>query len=166
MSYKLGESGSVLVMALLILVVLTILGVTIARTTNLDLRIITNDLFRKRSFYVAEGGVHREGAEVGKGNYVVIDVNDTNRTLANQTGVYNFLTASFDIALPTPAHQVHNNGYDFTVTYRGVFLPPKGYSVTHFSRYDYDFSLAILLSIMALVFIGEFFSNWVRGLLR
>ncbi len=35
-----------------------------------------------------------------------------------------------------------------------------------FSRYDYDFSLAILLSIMALVFIGEFFSNWVRGRLR
>ena len=35
-----------------------------------------------------------------------------------------------------------------------------------FSRYDYDFSLTILLSIMALVFIGEFFSNWVRGRLR
>jgi len=35
-----------------------------------------------------------------------------------------------------------------------------------FSRYDYDFSLAILLCIIALVFIGEFFSNWVRGRLR
>ena len=35
-----------------------------------------------------------------------------------------------------------------------------------FSRYDYDFSLAILLSIIALVFIGEFFSTWVRGRLR
>ncbi|MDP6706228.1 MAG: phosphonate ABC transporter, permease protein PhnE [Alphaproteobacteria bacterium] len=35
-----------------------------------------------------------------------------------------------------------------------------------FSRYDYDFSLAILLTIIALVFIGEFFSNWVRGRLR
>ena len=35
-----------------------------------------------------------------------------------------------------------------------------------FSRYDYDFSLAILLSIIALVFLGEFFSNWVRGRLR
>lgn len=35
-----------------------------------------------------------------------------------------------------------------------------------FSRYDYDFSLAILLSIILLVFIGEFFSNWVRGRLR
>ena len=35
-----------------------------------------------------------------------------------------------------------------------------------FSRYDYDFSLAILLTIIALVFAGEFFSNWVRERLR
>ena len=35
-----------------------------------------------------------------------------------------------------------------------------------FSRYDYDFSLAILLTIIALVFIGEFFSSWARGKLR
>ncbi len=35
-----------------------------------------------------------------------------------------------------------------------------------FSRYDYDFSLAILLTIIAIVFLGEFFSNWVRGRLR
>lgn len=35
-----------------------------------------------------------------------------------------------------------------------------------FSRYDYDFSLAILLSIIAIVFVGEFFSSWARGKLR
>ncbi len=35
-----------------------------------------------------------------------------------------------------------------------------------FSRYDYDFSLAILISIVAIVFVGEFFSAWVRGRLR
>jgi len=35
-----------------------------------------------------------------------------------------------------------------------------------FTRYDYDFSMAILLTIIALVFVGEFFSNWVRGKLR
>ncbi|MCB2102149.1 MAG: phosphonate ABC transporter, permease protein PhnE [Rhodobacterales bacterium] len=35
-----------------------------------------------------------------------------------------------------------------------------------FKRYDYDFSLAILLTIIALVFLGEFFSSWVRGRLR
>jgi phosphonate transport system permease protein len=35
-----------------------------------------------------------------------------------------------------------------------------------FKRYDYDFSLAILLTIMALVFLGEIFSTWVRSKLR
>lgn len=35
-----------------------------------------------------------------------------------------------------------------------------------FSRYDYDFSLAILMTIVALVFLGEIFSNWIRGRLR
>ncbi len=35
-----------------------------------------------------------------------------------------------------------------------------------FNRYDYDFSLAILMAIVALVFIGEFFSAWIRGKLR
>jgi len=35
-----------------------------------------------------------------------------------------------------------------------------------FKRYDYDFSLAILLVIIALVFLGEVFSNWIRGRLR
>jgi phosphonate transport system permease protein len=35
-----------------------------------------------------------------------------------------------------------------------------------FSRYDYAFSCAILVSIVFLVFMGEFFSNWVRSYLR
>lgn len=35
-----------------------------------------------------------------------------------------------------------------------------------FSRYDYDFSAAILLSIVALVALGEWFSDWVRRRLR
>jgi phosphonate transport system permease protein len=35
-----------------------------------------------------------------------------------------------------------------------------------FSRYDYGFSLAILITIVSLVFIGEFFSNWIRARLR
>lgn len=35
-----------------------------------------------------------------------------------------------------------------------------------FSRYDYGFSLAILITIVSLVFAGEFFSNWIRSRLR
>jgi phosphonate transport system permease protein len=35
-----------------------------------------------------------------------------------------------------------------------------------FGRYDYDFSAAILLGIIALVALGEWFSDWVRGRMR
>jgi phosphonate transport system permease protein len=35
-----------------------------------------------------------------------------------------------------------------------------------FSRYDYDFASAILLSIAALVALGEWFSDWARRRLR
>ncbi len=35
-----------------------------------------------------------------------------------------------------------------------------------FSRYDYDFSITILMCIVAIVFAGELFSNWARGRLR
>jgi phosphonate transport system permease protein len=35
-----------------------------------------------------------------------------------------------------------------------------------FTRYDYDFSAAILLSIAALVALGEWFSDWTRRRLR
>ncbi len=35
-----------------------------------------------------------------------------------------------------------------------------------FSRYDYDFSLAILMIIVSIVFMGEFFSSWIRNYLR
>jgi phosphonate transport system permease protein len=35
-----------------------------------------------------------------------------------------------------------------------------------FSRYDYDFASAILLSIAVLVAFGEWFSDWARRRLR
>ena len=35
-----------------------------------------------------------------------------------------------------------------------------------FSRYDHDFAAAILLSIIALVALGEWFSDWVRRRMR
>ncbi|MCA3382550.1 MAG: ABC transporter permease subunit, partial [Roseomonas sp.] len=35
-----------------------------------------------------------------------------------------------------------------------------------FKRFDYDFVAAILLSIIALIFIAELISGWIRALLR
>ena len=141
------EQGSITIVALLILVVLTILGISLTRTTTLDLRIGTNELVRKQNFYVAEGGVYREAAEVGEGSsYVVANVNQPHKVGAQvignttDTGVFNSVGTKTG-SLPGASHQVPVVGgtpYNFQVDYYGFSLPPKGYSVDQFSRYDFD----------------------------
>jgi len=123
-----SEQGSITVIALMILVVLTILGITISRTATIDVRIAGNEIPFKQNFYVAEGGIHRESSEVGRGNYPVMNINNPIE-LANQGSA----------GLPAPApHLVNGRAYDFTLDYLGFYLPPQGYSVVHFSRYDYN----------------------------
>ena len=123
-----SEQGSITVIALMILVVLTILGITISRTSTIDVQIAGNEIPFKQNFYVAEGGIHRESSEVGRGNYPVMNINNPIE-LANQGSA----------GLPAPApHLVNGRAYDFTLDYLGFYLPPQGYSVIHFSRYDYD----------------------------
>ncbi len=130
-----SEQGSITVIALMLLVVLTLLGITISRTSTIDIQIAGNEIPFKQNFYVAEGGIHREAAEVGRGNYPVMNINNPGQ-LAYQTGSLSG-QATGD-PLPDPAHLVNLKAYDFTLDYLGFFLPPQGYSVVHFSRYDYD----------------------------
>jgi len=127
-----NEQGSITVIALMILVVLTLLGITISRTSTIDVQIAGNETLFKQNFYVAEGGIHREAAEVGRGNYPVMNINAAAR-LANQD------IQDDGNPLPNPfPHLVAGSPYDFNLNYLGYFLPPKGYSVVHFSRYDYS----------------------------
>lgn len=122
------EQGSITIIALIILIVLTIIGLSISTTSTTDIRIAANELLRKQDFYMAEGGVNREAQEVGSGNYAVMDVN-TPATLATHS--------SAGLPPPTP-HTVTGQAYNFTLQYIGFNIPPKGYSATDFSRYDYD----------------------------
>jgi len=120
-----SEQGNITVIALMILVVLTLLGITITRTSTIDIQIAGNEIPYKQNFYVAEGGINREAAEIGQGNYPVLNINTFPVELANQTA-------------HSPRHKVAGADYDFSLNYEGFFLPPQGYSVVHFSRYDYD----------------------------
>jgi Tfp pilus assembly protein PilX len=74
-----NEQGSITVIALMILVVLTLLGITITRTSTIDVQIAGNEIYYKQNFYVAEGGIHREAADVGQGaiEYAVLDIQNT-----------------------------------------------------------------------------------------
>jgi hypothetical protein len=122
-----SEEGSVIIIAFILLVVLTLIGVVATRTSTIDIQIASNEIPYKRNFYVAEGGIQREAAEVGRGSYAIANVK-TPQTLATETSG----------GLPAPAHEVLGESYDFQVDYVGFFTPPSGYSVLHFSRYDYN----------------------------
>ena len=58
-----NEEGFVLVLALMIMVVLTILGIAANRNTSTELMISGNDSLQKQTFYQADGGTE-VGAEV------------------------------------------------------------------------------------------------------
>jgi len=120
------ENGSITVIALMMLVVLTLIGIAVTRTSSTDIRIAGNVVPYKQDFYISEGGLHREAAELGRGNYPVPDI-EIPMTLATH----------MDVGLPGPAHEVLGNPYEFSVDYLGFFSPPAGYSIIHFSRYDY-----------------------------
>jgi hypothetical protein len=125
------EEGSAIVLALVFLVVLTLIGVFSSRTATIDIQIASNEIPYHQNFYIAEGGVQREAAEVARGSYPIANA------LVPQT-----LATQGSGSLPAPAHQVAGNSYAFQVDYLGFFSPPAGYSILHFSRYDYNISAA------------------------
>ena len=126
------EQGSVTVIALIILVVLTLIGLSASRTADIEIKIAANQIPFKRGFYVAEGGLHREAAEIGRGNYPV-----TNISTAVVLGTDTNPDPSGDHILPDADGDGNPETYDFEVSYVGFYPPPTGYSVIHFSRYDY-----------------------------
>jgi len=53
-----SEDGSVLIIALLIMVLLTVVGLSVTRTTDTDIQIAKNDQFHKTAFFNADSGVY------------------------------------------------------------------------------------------------------------
>ena len=53
-----GQDGSVLIIALLIMVLLTVVGLSVTRTTDIDIDIAKNDQFHKTAFFHADSGVY------------------------------------------------------------------------------------------------------------
>ena len=127
-----NEEGNVLLIAFIFLVILTMIGIFSTRTARLDMQIAANEIPYKRHFYLAEAGLYREAAELGRGNYPVPNINAFPTPLASRVG------ATVNGTLPGAAHTVFGQSYDFHVQYLGYYPPPPGYSALHFTRYDYD----------------------------
>jgi Tfp pilus assembly protein PilX len=118
-----SEEGNLTIIAFVLLVVLTLIGVFATKTAQIDLQTAYNEVPYKQNFYVAEGGVNKEAAELGVGAYPVSNVGQA-QTLATLTNV----------DLPGFSGKTYNA----TIRYLGPFPAPSGYSAIHFSRYDYN----------------------------
>lgn len=127
-----SEEGNVLITAFIFLVILTLIGIFATRTAQMDMQVASNEIPYKRNFYIAEGGLYREAAELGRGSYPVTNVS-VQQELAKRQG-----TTVTGGPLPPPDHTIFGQTYDFTVDYLGSFPPPSGYSAIHFTRYDYN----------------------------
>ncbi len=124
-----------MILAFILLVILTVIGIFASRTAQMDLQIAANQIPYKKNFYTAEGGLYREAAELGRGNYAITDINSP-QMLVSRVGA----TVTGPCS-PPPApnpHIVFGQTYDFRVDYIGYYPPPTGFSSLHFSRYDYN----------------------------
>jgi hypothetical protein len=108
-----NEEGNLTIVAFVLLVVLTLIGIFATKTAQIDLQTAYNEVPYKQSFYVAEGGVNLEAAELGKGSPSNVGIHDADRDLLGKP-------------------------YKVSVAYIGAYAAPKGYSAVHFSRYDYQ----------------------------
>ena len=122
-----SEEGNLTIIAFVLLVVLTLIGIFATKTAHIGLQTAYNEVPYKQNFYIAEGGVNREEAELGRGMYPVAKVFSP-QLLATQASA----------SLPGSEHKVLGKSYDFTVNYIGPYAPPAGFSAIHFSRYDYS----------------------------
>jgi hypothetical protein len=121
-----SEEGNLTIIAFVLLVVLTVIGVFATKTAQIDLQTAYNEVPYKQNFYVAEGGVNREAAELGRGMYPVANVNSPQLLATHTSG-----------SLPGDPHNVLGTSYQFSVRYLGYYPAPSGYSALHFNRYDY-----------------------------
>ena len=129
-----NEEGNVTLIALILLVVLTLIGISANRTSTLDMQIARNEIPFKQNFYIAEGGINIEASEIGKGMYPVSDTNTMDQLLATSDSASPQYVGAGNIA----KHSVGGKQYDFNVTYKGSYLPPAKFSTLKYNRYDYN----------------------------
>jgi hypothetical protein len=134
MKITFNEKGNVTLIALILLVILTLIGISANRTSTLDMQIARNEIPYKQNFYIAEGGINIEASEIGKGMYPVPDINATDQLLATSDSTSPQYVGAGNIA----NHSVGGKQYDFNVIYKGSYLPPAKFSTLKYNRYDYN----------------------------
>jgi PilX N-terminal len=102
------ENGSVMVVALVVLTLLTIIGIAATQLSESELRMAANWRFQKEAFYAAESAV----------SYVV-----RSPKLYDQSNMSGSIPKTFKSASALPGP---NHSFDGTVQYLGASPPPRG----------------------------------------
>lgn len=123
-----GEQGSVLVVALVILTLLSIIGISAARTTSTELAIARNEKSHKIAFYAAEAA---RGYAARKTTLYGLD----NITVGGKIDFPNPLDSAEEYLLSTNPKQTFKGN----VEYLGSFPVPrgKGFEVGKFQAHKY-----------------------------
>jgi hypothetical protein len=116
-----SEIGNITVVALMILVILTLIGISAGRISDTDIIAARNLIPHKQDFYIAEAGQNMEAIKIGKGEYPVFDSDSPELVLKEST-----------------EEVIPGDSCDYKVIYKGHFAPPKGYSALYFNRHDFE----------------------------
>ena len=119
-----GQEGSAILYAIIMLVLLTLLGISSINTTTIEQAIAQNDMLYKISFYAAESG--REYVPPNTVLYHALNVTkDAGLQFPNADGLDNDSDGSIDEA---DERMVLNStqSFDGGVVYDGPSQPPRG----------------------------------------
>ena len=83
-----GEKGSVLVVALLILVLLTMIGISANTDTDIETQIAGNDKFHKIAFYNADSGIYPSAKLISSAMDTQTEPSSANITYLGSTGTF------------------------------------------------------------------------------
>ncbi|MBN1932203.1 MAG: pilus assembly PilX N-terminal domain-containing protein [Desulfobacterales bacterium] len=125
-----NEKGSTIVISLMILVLLTVIGISATHTSTVETLISTNDLFNKITFYAAESG-WQISVNWLDSQYPLSTIDGG---LDMTGGAIGFTNAKFGV--PDTFQLASNNGFSAKVSFAGANNVP-GYS-TEFKRYRYE----------------------------
>lgn len=151
-----SESGFVLVLAMVVLLVLSMLGAWALMTSKSELDVAGGLQRAEKQFNIAEGGTSLEAVKVGFATetyYQVGDPSVTNQLLTppdeatfdpgGDTAAVPGAVDAADTATWPVQNLIQDNAddefdYRYLVTYLDADMPPKGYDATSFSSYTFS----------------------------
>jgi len=157
-----NEEGSVILVAMIIMVLLLVMGISATNMSSIEMQILRNAIFQKQEFYFTEGGMVEVATDVNLASPDRVGTSGDRSSEDNTYAVTNIdmpviLTATADDATrvenPT-TDQINNyadnnwpvnydgsgNEYAYRVYFKGQGPMPKGYGAG-FGSYIFDITV-------------------------